>query len=91
MADGRAAQAAVELVGLTPYHRRLTLLCGIANAVDAVEILSVGFVVPLVDADFRLSGGEKGALTGVIFLGMLLGSWVFGSLADNFGRRKMLM
>ena len=35
--------------------------------------------------------GGKGYVTSILFLGMMIGGWVWGNLADAYGRKKMLI
>ena len=60
-------RAALDLVGVGPFQNRLTALCMLANAADAVEVLSVALVLPTAGAEFRLSDSDKGLLTSAIF------------------------
>ena len=69
---------------------RLTALCMLANAADAVEVLSVALVLPTAGAEFRLSDSDKGLLTSAIFAGALVGSILWGVLGDRVGRRPAL-
>lgn len=82
---------ALEIAGIGPFHWSLVLLCGWANAADAVEVLSISFILPNVEEQFGLTGLEKGWLAAVIFIGMLLGGWIWGTLADQIGRRRCLI
>ena len=63
------------------------LLCGWANASDAVEILAVSFILPAAQADLALTDTRKGYLSSAIFIGMMFGGYLWGTLADRFGRR----
>jgi MFS family permease len=79
---------ALNRVGWGGYQRWLLLLCGWAQSAEAVEVLSVSFVLtPATSGD-----SAKGSLLGaIIFVGMMIGSPLFGMLADRRGRRFTLM
>ena len=66
---------------------------GIAFCSDAVEILSLSFVLPVLDKpdEFGISDAEGAVLSSVIFIGMLFGSYIWGSVADIAGRRTTLL
>ena len=66
-------------------------VCGWANASDAVEILCISFLLPSAECDLKLTGERKGNLTLILFVGMMLGGYIWGSLADIFGRRNILV
>ena len=58
---------------------------------DAVEILCVSFVLPSAECELQLTSGDKGVLTAVIFLGMMFGGYLWGSLGDSMGRKYTLI
>ncbi|XP_037553339.1 synaptic vesicle 2-related protein, partial [Nematolebias whitei] len=62
-------EEAVERAGFGRFHWLLLLVCGWANASDAVEILCVSFLLPTARCDLRLSSSDMGLLTASIFLG----------------------
>ncbi|XP_034542119.1 synaptic vesicle glycoprotein 2C [Notolabrus celidotus] len=84
-------EEAVEAAGFGAFHYGLLVVCGWANASDAVEILCVSFLLPTARCDMQLSTSDMGLLTSSIFLGMMLGGYMWGYLADKKGRRKVLI
>ncbi|KAG7473318.1 hypothetical protein MATL_G00094400 [Megalops atlanticus] len=84
-------EEAVEEAGFGCFHGLLLVVCGWANASDAVEILCVSFLLPTARCDLQLSSADMGLLTASIFLGMMIGGYVWGYLADRKGRRKVLV
>ncbi|XP_072020579.1 synaptic vesicle glycoprotein 2C-like isoform X2 [Amphiura filiformis] len=82
---------AVEAAGIGKFTWLLAFVCGWANASDSVEIVSVSFLLPAAEQDLNLSSTDKGVLNSIIFVGMLVGSLLWGSLADIQGRRKVLI
>lgn len=84
-------QEAVEEAGFGLFHWLLLLVCGWANASDAVEILCVSFLLPTASCDLHLTSFDKGILTASIFLGMMVGGYMWGYLADQRGRCRVLV
>ncbi|XP_077373687.1 synaptic vesicle glycoprotein 2C isoform X3 [Festucalex cinctus] len=84
-------EEAVEAAGFGPFHWLLLLVCGWANASDAVEIVCVSFLLPTARCDLQLSSSDMGLLTASIFLGMMVGGYVWGYLADQRGRCNVLV
>ncbi|XP_022107882.1 synaptic vesicle glycoprotein 2C-like isoform X2 [Acanthaster planci] len=82
---------ALEKAGFGKFHVLLVILCGWANASDAVEILSVSFLLPAAEKDLELTSYRKGVLSAIIFVGMLVGGYMWGALADINGRRRTLL
>ncbi|XP_056271623.1 synaptic vesicle glycoprotein 2C [Pseudoliparis swirei] len=84
-------EEAVEEAGFGWFHWLLLVVCGWANASDAVEILCVSFLLPTARCDLLLSSSDMGLLTSSIFLGMMVGGYTWGYLADQRGRRRVLV
>ena len=86
-------EVALKHLGFGLFHVFLILVNGIALSSDAVEVLSISFVLPVFkdSKEFNISDTEKAVLSSIIFLGMLFGSYFWGSLADIAGRRTTLM
>lgn len=68
----------------------LLAACGWANASDAIEILCISFILPHINREMDISYASLSGLTFALFFGMMLGGYLWGSLADWYGRRKML-
>ncbi|XP_076373081.1 synaptic vesicle glycoprotein 2C-like isoform X2 [Tachypleus tridentatus] len=82
---------AINIAGFGRFQWLLLLVCGTANASDAIEILCVSFLLPSAECDLHLSSSDKGWLSAVIFIGMMIGSYLWGTLGDYFGRRIVLV
>ncbi len=75
--------------GFTRFHRNAVLVTGAAWTFVAMEILLVGFTVPLFTELWGLSGSYAGWIAASALGGSLLGSVVLGRLADRIGRRRI--
>ncbi|XP_030630226.1 synaptic vesicle glycoprotein 2B [Chanos chanos] len=84
-------EEAIEEAGFGLFHGLLLVVCGWANASDAVEILCVSFLLPTARCDLQLSSSDMGFLSASIFLGMMVGGYVWGCLADRRGRQRVLV
>lgn len=89
--DGTSYEDAIEATGSGRYHIMLLLICGWAVSSDAIETLSLSFILPSATCDMKLSAPMKGWLNAGMFVGMLFGGYVWGSLADKYGRRSVLI
>lgn len=86
-------EVALKHLGFGYFHIMLLFINGVALLSDAVEVLSISFVLPVLNHPDEYGVGDfEGALLGsVIFVGMLFGSYIWGSLADISGRRTTLV
>ena len=75
--------------GLTRFHRKAVIVTGVAWTFVAMEILLVGFVVPIFDSLWNLNGRTLGLVTSAALAGSLVGSLTLGRLADRIGRRAI--
>jgi len=82
---------ALSRIGTGPFHYRLLGIFGLVWAADAMQVLAIGFAAPSLATDFRLSIPEAVQAGTALFLGMLVGAWGFGRLADRIGRRRVLV
>lgn len=75
--------------GFTRFHRKAVVVTGAAWTFVAMEILLVGFTVPVLTAVWGLSGSYAGWIAASALGGSLLGSLVLGQVADRVGRRRI--
>src|SRR5262249_3371528 len=83
--------AAISAVGVGAFQKRLLGIFGLVWAADAMQVLAIGFAVPTIAAEFGLTIPQAVQVGTGFFLGMLIGAWGFGRLADRFGRRRVLI
>uniref|UniRef100_A0A6A7G016 Synaptic vesicle glycoprotein 2B n=1 Tax=Hirondellea gigas TaxID=1518452 RepID=A0A6A7G016_9CRUS len=69
----------------------VVLMGGLANASDAMELLCLSILLPAAQCDLSMSSEEKGWLNAMVFFGMMVGGYVWGTLGDVYGRRRMLI
>lgn len=67
------------------------VVCFIVVALDGFDTQSIAFVAPTLRHSWEVSPELFGPLFGAGLLGTLIGSIAFGSVADRFGRKPMLL
>ncbi len=77
--------------GFTRFHRKAVAVTGFAWTFVAMEILLVGFTVPLFTALWDLSGSFAGWIAASALAGSLVGSLTLGRVADRIGRRQIFL
>jgi putative MFS transporter len=78
---------AIEQAGFGRFQTKLMILCGLGWAADAMEVLLISFALPAISQEWNLTNPQRGLLSTAIFVGMLLGAWVWGRLSDLVGRK----
>src|SRR5829696_3452024 len=82
-------EAVLGTAGFTPFHRKAMAITGIAWTFVAMEILLVGFTLPLFGSLWGLSSTWLGWIGASALAGSLVGSLLFGQVADQTGRRQI--
>jgi putative MFS transporter len=82
---------ALDRAGTGPFQRRLLGIFGLVWTADAMQVLAVGFTAASIAASFGLTVPQALQTGTLFFLGMLIGAYAFGRLADKVGRRNVLL
>jgi MFS family permease len=82
-------EAVLGAAGLRPFHRRAVAITGIAWTFVAMEILLIGFTLPLFGSLWGLSATWLGWIGASALAGSLVGSLLLGRLADQIGRKQI--
>ncbi|XP_049821483.1 synaptic vesicle glycoprotein 2B-like isoform X3 [Aethina tumida] len=89
--QGEDFERALESTGFGKFHFTLLTICGLIYLNTAVGITIISFVLPSATCDFQMSSSDKGWLTAAPMLGMVIGSYFWGCLADTKGRKTVLI
>ncbi|XP_052862694.1 synaptic vesicle glycoprotein 2C-like [Anopheles cruzii] len=84
-------EQAIELTGYGRFHYILLAICGLVSTSEEMDVISMSFILPSAQCDLDLNTQSKGWLNSIIFIGMMLGAYVWGSVADSLGRKKVLI
>lgn len=67
------------------------LLCFFIVAVDGFDTAAIGFIAPAIRSEWKLTAGQLAPVFGAGLAGLMAGAFLFGPLADRFGRKTILM
>lgn len=84
-------EQAIELTGYGKFHYLLLAICGLVSTSEEMDVISMSYILPSAQCDLDLNTKTKGWLNSIIFIGMMVGAYVWGSIADTVGRRKVLI
>ena len=73
------------------FHTRFLLALGITWVLDAFEVVIVGNVLKSMSDSLNLSKLESSLMVSGFLIGALIGSFLFGYLADRYGRKKVFI
>ncbi|XP_021567421.1 putative transporter SVOPL [Carlito syrichta] len=82
---------AVETIGFGRFHIALFLIMGSTGVVEAMEIMLIAVVSPVIRCEWRLKNWQVALVTTMVFFGYMVFSILFGLLADRYGRWKILL
>jgi benzoate transport len=75
---------------VTPYGRKAVFAATLGYAMDGFDLQILGFALPAIIVSLNLSTTEAGSLATITLIGTVVGAMIFGTLADRYGRVKML-
>lgn len=84
-------ELAIELTGYGKFHYILLAICGLVSTSEEMDVISMSFILPSAQCDLHLNTQTKGWLNSIIFIGMMVGAYFWGSLADSMGRKRVLI
>ncbi len=89
--SANSLDAALTRIGTGRFQARLLGIFGLVWAADAMQVLAIGFAAPTLATAFGIPVPQAIQVGTAFFLGMMLGAWGFGRLADRVGRRAVLI
>ncbi|OCU02410.1 synaptic vesicle glycoprotein 2C [Xenopus laevis] len=81
----------IQECGHGRFQWTLFFVLGMALMADGVEVFVVGFVLPSAETDMCIPDSGSGWLGSIVYLGMMIGAFFWGGLADKVGRKQSLL
>src|SRR5258707_674834 len=81
----------LDTAGWNREHTAITAALGIGWLLDAFEVTIVNNVISALRDLWRLTNLEASWILSIWFVGIMVGAYSFGYLADRFGRRRLFL
>eukprot|EP01084_Bolivina_argentea_P139962 246178_1 len=75
------------LIGMGTFQYKILIVTGMIWGADAIEIMILTFLLPILAEEWNLNTGEDGTIGAVVFAGMLIGAIFWPIISDRYGRR----
>jgi len=86
-----SVDGAIEIAGFGLFQWQILLLTGAIWAADAMEIMFISFIIPLLREYWNLKAPYDSMIGVLIFTGMFFGAFGWSWLADRKGRRNVVI
>ncbi|XP_067937783.1 synaptic vesicle 2-related protein-like isoform X2 [Watersipora subatra] len=82
---------AIEMLGYGRFQFRISCIAGLAWTADAGEMMVLAILSPALQCDWGLDAWKLGLITSIVFVGMMMGSSLWGYISDKYGRKFVLV
>lgn len=86
-----ALESALEKTEFGKFNYALIILTGAILGSVFLETVSINIILPVAECDLHLTNQNKGLLSTVGFVGIILSSHLWGFLADTRGRKTIII
>jgi MFS transporter, VNT family, synaptic vesicle glycoprotein 2 len=84
-------EGGLKKTGFGKFNYGLIVLTGAILGCVFLETVSINFILPVAQCDLNLTSRDKGVLSGVAFMGIIVSSHLWGFLADTRGRKTVIV
>lgn len=82
---------ALEQTGYGKFNITAIVLTGAILASVFLETVSINIILPVAQCDLQMTNQNKGLLSAVGFMGIIVSSHLWGFLADTRGRKMIIV
>ncbi|MEW9672118.1 MFS transporter [Ammoniphilus sp. 3BR4] len=73
------------------FHGLVLFWCSVVIIFDGFDLVLYGTVMPVLMEEWSLNPVQAGTIGSYALLGMMFGALIFGTLADRFGRKNVIL
>lgn len=81
----------LDVLHWSKFHTVVTATLGVGWLLDAFEVNIVGSVLGVIQNVFHLDANQASWVVSIWLMGIMFGAFVFGYLADRFGRKRLFI
>ncbi len=90
MADLSASlDSSIDGAPLSRFHSRMVFTAGMGFFTDAYDLFIIGTATILLGPEWHLSASQTGLVNSITLISAFVGAFIFGRVADVFGRKKI--
>ncbi|MBA0852735.1 hypothetical protein Goshw_009199 [Gossypium schwendimanii] len=78
---------ALESLGFGKFQAFVLAYAGLGWFAEAMEIMILSFIGQAVKSEWGLSSSQESLLSTIVFAGMVIGAYGWGTVSDTYGRR----
>lgn len=81
----------LDVLHWSRFHTMVTAVLGVGWLLDAFEVNIVGSVLGVIQTVFHLNATQASWVVSIWLIGIMIGAFVFGYLADRYGRKRLFI
>ncbi|WP_017125325.1 MFS transporter, partial [Pseudomonas gingeri] len=83
--------AIIDACAISRYQIIVLLLCFLVVLVDGFDTAVIGYIAPSLRQEWGLQPSQLSPAFGAGLFGLMCGAFLFGPIADKYGRKKVLL
>ena len=84
-------QDVIDANPVSGFQKLVIALCFLVVAIDGFDTAAIGFIAPALRAQWGVTPAQLAPLFGAGLFGLMAGAFIFGPLADRWGRKPVLV
>ena len=91
LSTGVDVKAWIDARPISRFQWKILFLCFVIIMLDGYDAAVMGFIAPALLEDWGISRAALGPILGEAMFGVAMGALIAGTLADRYGRKRILL